>query len=157
MAYAGEQPTDSQQVTTQAVVEEAVETTERPIVEQALPLESISRQVEHRTVEFRQVHYRKTRADFGWLSATVQRRIEELKGYPVQARMNHWEGKVVVSAVIRDDGEVIGVRIQETSGRAVLDEEAMAVMKRASPLTLKYPLGQRQITILVPISYRLDG
>ena len=149
--------TEIQPVTSQAVVAEPVETSNRPIIEETSPVESVTAPVEHRTVEYRPVHHRETRADYGWLGDTVRRRVEELKRYPVQARMNHWEGKVVVAAVIRDDGEVVGVRIAETSGRTLLDEEAMAVMKRASPLTLKHPLGQRHITILIPINYRLDG
>lgn len=73
------------------------------------------------------------------------------------ARANHWEGKVVLEAIVRDDGEVVGLKVAESSGRAILDEAAIAVMKKASPLTLKHPLGKPQITILVPISYRLDG
>lgn len=149
--------TEIQPVTSQAVVAEPVESSNRPIVEQTSPVESVTAPVEHRMVEYRPVHHRETRADYGWLGDTVRRRVEELKRYPVQARMNHWEGKVVVAAIIRDDGEVVGVRIAETSGQTLLDEEAMAVMKRASPLTLKHPLGQRHITILIPINYRLDG
>ncbi|MGC4097088.1 MAG: energy transducer TonB [Nitrospira sp.] len=149
--------TPSQPVISQAVVAEPVESSERPLIEAPSPVETVTAPVEHRMVERLPVHHRETRADYGWLGDAVRRRIEELKRYPAQARMNHWEGKVVVAAVIRDDGEVVGVRIAETSGQALLDEEAMAVMKRASPLTLKHPLGQRHITILIPINYRLDG
>jgi protein TonB len=134
-----------------------MESSEQPVIEQSAPVESIPQHTEPRMVEYRQVHYRETRADYGWLRDALWSRIEELKRYPALARTNQWEGKVVVSAVIRDDGEVTGVQIAETSGRAVLDEEAMVVMKKASPLRLKHPLGQRQITILIPISYRLDG
>lgn len=149
--------TESELVTLPSVVETPVESSERPVIEQSAPVESIAPHAEHRLVEYRQVLHRDTRADYGWLRDALWGRIEELKRYPTLARTNHWEGKVVVSAVIRDDGEVTGVQIAETSGRTVLDEEAVAVMKKASPLRLKHPLGQRQITILIPISYRLDG
>lgn len=130
---------------------------EQSVIVQSAPVESIAPRTEYRQVEYRPMFHRDTQTDFGWLRDALWGRIEELKRYPALARMNHWEGKVVVSAVIRDDGEVMGVQIAETSGRAVLDEEAMAVMRKASPLRLKHPLGQRQITILVPINYRLDG
>jgi protein TonB len=148
---------NAEPVTSPSVVETPMESTEQPVIEQSAPVESIASHMEHRLVEYRQVLHRDTRADYGWLRDALWGRIEELKRYPALARTNHWEGKVVVSAVIRDDGEVMGVQIAETSGRAVLDEEAMAVMKKASPLRLKHPLGQRQITILIPINYRLDG
>lgn len=157
MDYAAVASTESAPVPSASVVETPVESSEQPVIEESTPVETIAPHTEHRQVEYRQVFHRETRADYGWLRDMLWGRIEELKRYPALARMNHWEGKVVVSAVIRDNGEVLGVQIAETSGRAVLDEEAMAVMKKASPLKLKHPLGQRQITILIPISYRLDG
>jgi len=157
MAYAAMASTESAPVPSASVVETPVESSEQPVIEKSVSIETIAPHTEHRQVEYRQVLHRETRADYGWLRDMLWGRIEELKRYPTLARMNHWEGKVVVSAVIRDDGEVTGVQIAETSGRAVLDEEAMAVMKKASPLKLKHPLGQRQITILIPINYRLDG
>lgn len=157
MEYAAVAATETEPVIAPSVVETPVESSEQPVTETREPIESVVSRTEYRQVEYRQVQHRETRADFGWLRDALWGRIEELKRYPALARMNHWEGKVVVSAIIRDDGEVMGVQIAETSGRAVLDEEAMAVMKKASPLRLKHPLGQRQITILIPISYRLDG
>ncbi len=157
MEYAAVASTESEPVTSPSVVETPMESSEQPVIEQRAPAEDIASHTEHRLVEYRQVLHRDMRADYGWLRDMLWGRIEELKRYPSLARTNHWEGKVVVSAVIRDDGEVTGVQIAESSGRPVLDEEAMAVMKKASPLRLKHPLGQRQITILIPISYRLDG
>lgn len=153
---------------TPPVVAHAVTTTQTAVVERVVERSPAVQEeafdaghdlpvVEHRAVLHRDVQYRRTQADYGWLRDLLWKRIEELKRYPTLARANHWEGKVVVAAVIRDDGEVVGVRIAETSGRALLDEEAMAVIKKVSPLTLKHPLGQRQITILIPINYRLDG
>jgi len=113
--------------------------------------------VEHRAVQQRLVQYRQTQADYGWLRNALWGRIEELKRYPTEARANHWEGKVVVEVVIRHDGEVVGLKIAESSGRAILDQEALIVMRKASPLKLKHALGRPSITFLVPISYRLDG
>jgi protein TonB len=82
-------------------------------------------------------------------------RINELKSYPHLARINHWEGKVVLRAVIRDDGEVIMIDVQESSGRSILDNDAMETLRRASPLKLERPLGKPQVAILMPISYSL--
>lgn len=113
--------------------------------------------VEHRAVQQRLVQYRHTQMDYGWLRNALWGRIEELKRYPTQARSNHWEGRVVVQAVIRDDGTVADLMIAESSGQPILDQEALAVMKKASPLILKHPLGKPSITMLIPISYRLDG
>lgn len=143
----------AQPAETPAQIEAAPQIVER----ESPPVETASPAVEHRVVQERLVRHREIHADYGWLSDALWRRIEELKRYPAQAKVNHWEGKVVVEAVIRDDGEVVALSIAESSGRAVLDQEAMAVMKKASPLALKHPLGKPRVTIFVPISYRLDG
>ncbi len=95
------------------------------------------------------------KADYGWLMKSLLSRINELKNYPHMARMNHWEGKVVLRAVIKDDGQVLMVDVQESSGRSILDNDAMETLRRASPLKLEQPLGKPQVAILMPISYSL--
>jgi protein TonB len=98
-----------------------------------------------------------TQADYGWLRDSILARIQQLKRYPSRAKMHDWEGKVVVQAVIREDGSIVDLLVAESSGHEVLDQDALLVVKTASPLTLKHPLGKTQVPILVPISYRLDG
>lgn len=98
-----------------------------------------------------------TQADYGWLRDSILARIQQLKRYPSRAKMHDWEGKVIVQAVIREDGSIVDLMVAESSGHEVLDQDALLVVKTASPLTLKHPLGKAQVPILVPISYRLDG
>ncbi|MCP9440188.1 MAG: TonB family protein [Nitrospira sp.] len=95
------------------------------------------------------------KTDYTWLMKALLGRINELKNYPHLARINHWEGKVVLRAVIRDDGQVIMVDVQESSGRSILDNDAMETLRKASPLKLEQPLGKPQVAILMPISYSL--
>lgn len=141
-----------------APVMEQVSVAQQPsVVQREAPVQSDAPAVEQRAVQHRVVQYKQTQADYGWLRDTLWKRIQELKRYPALARSNHWEGKVVIAAVIREDGTVVGLRIAESSGRPILDQEALSVMRQASPLALKHPLGKPQVTILVPISYRLDG
>ena len=118
----------------------------------------IASQVEHRVVTQRTVQaLPQAQADYGWLAESLWQRIEQLKRYPPQARARHWEGKVILEAVIRDDGTIMELRIEESSGHAILDQDALTVVKKASPLTLKHSLGEPHITILVPITYNLDS
>jgi protein TonB len=97
-----------------------------------------------------------TRPDYSWLAEALWSRVERLKRYPHMARMNRWEGKVVLQAVVRDDGQLLELKVAQSSGYAVLDQDAVEVLRRASPLSLKHPLGQPQVVIQVPISYRLE-
>ena len=93
--------------------------------------------------------------DYGWLSETIVRRVEELKRYPASARVDRAEGKVVVKAVINEDGSIGEVNVFQSSGYPILDEAAVETMQRAAPFHLPHPLGQPRMTIKIPMSYRL--
>ena len=122
------------------------------------PVESEPVGVHHASVEHRVVRERESaQADLGWLSESLWERIEQLKRYPRQARVRRWEGKVVLEAVIRHDGTILECLVAESSGHGLLDQDAISVLRKASPLALKHPLGKEQITILVPIAYRLES
>ncbi len=97
-----------------------------------------------------------TTRDYGWLSETILRRVEELKRYPASARVDHAEGKVVVKAVIDEDGGIGEVEVFQSSGHPGLDKAAVETMREAAPFHLPRPLGQPRMTIKIPMSYRLD-
>jgi protein TonB len=97
----------------------------------------------------------KTKVDYSWLTQELLSRLERSKRYPYAARMNRWEGRVVVQAVVRNDGQVVSLEIAESSGHAILDNDAMELIRKISPLHLKHPLGQTQVALLVPVGYSL--
>ena len=96
------------------------------------------------------------RADYGWLSEVILRRVEELKHYPAEARADHAEGKVVVKAVINEDGGVENVEVFQSSGSATLDKAAVDLMRRAAPFSLPHSLEKPRVTVKIPMNYRLD-
>jgi protein TonB len=96
------------------------------------------------------------KADYGWLAQALWNRIEKLKRYPHLARLNHWEGRVVLRVVVSEDGNLVDLAVAKSSGHSVLDQDAMDVLKQASPLSLPRPLGKSQVVVQIPISYRLD-
>ena len=97
-----------------------------------------------------------TKRDYAWLSETILRRVEELKRYPASARVDRAEGKVVVKAVINEDGSIGEVEIFQSSGHPGLDKAAIETLRQAAPFHLPRPLGQPGMTIKIPMSYRLD-
>jgi len=97
-----------------------------------------------------------TKRDYGWLSETILRRVEELKRYPAAARADRAEGKVVVKAVINEDGTIGEVEVLQSSGHPGLDKAAVETIQQAAPFHLPHPLGQPHKTIKIPMSYRLD-
>ncbi len=97
-----------------------------------------------------------TQADFGWLADELRQQMERKKRYPRIARMHGWEGRIVLRAVIKADGSLAHEAIEESSGYEALDQDALDLMKQVCPLELKYPLGQPQVVVHVPIHYRIE-
>lgn len=96
------------------------------------------------------------RLDYSWLSETILRRVEELKRYPAEARLDRAEGKVVLKAVIRGDGSIDDVEVYHSSGYRSLDHAAVELLKQAAPFELPRPLGKSKMTVKIPMSYRLE-
>jgi protein TonB len=97
-----------------------------------------------------------TMRDYGWLSEAILRRVEELKLYPAAARVDRAEGRVVVKAVINEDGTIGEVEVLQSSGHSGLDKAAVETILQAAPFHLPHPLGQLHKTVKIPMSYRLD-
>lgn len=95
------------------------------------------------------------KADNRWLAESLWRRVAELKRYPNSSRMNGEEGKVVLRAVIRSDGQLATVSVQKSSGYSALDEAAMEAVRLACPLHMKQAIGKPQIVVSLPIVYSL--
>lgn len=97
-----------------------------------------------------------SRPDYGWLTDSLRRRVETLKAYPRLARMQGWEGRVVVRATIKDDGSLMDVQVVKSSGYEALDDDALRLMKRACPIRLQHELGQPHVVVVVPVQYQLE-
>ncbi len=95
------------------------------------------------------------KVDYGWLVEALSDRVGQFKKYPFIARTNRWEGLVVLRATINHEGKLVDVAVIQSSGHALLDQDAMEVMRKSCPLHLEHPLGRPQVEIQVPISYKL--
>ena len=95
------------------------------------------------------------KVDHGWLAESLWRRVAELKRYPSSARLNGWEGKVVLRVVIRADGHLADVRIQKSSGYDALDRAALETIRLACPLHMKHELNAPEVAMNLPIVYSL--
>lgn len=97
------------------------------------------------------------RSQYEWLMELLRRRIMSLQSYPHQARMQGWEGVVVVKTTIDKDGGLIDAVVTKSSGYGALDEDAVRLMHRVCPVHLTQDLGKSKIAVMIPIRYRLDG
>lgn len=95
-------------------------------------------------------------ADYGWLAHMLFEEVEQAKRYPTLAKRHRWQGSVLLQAYVHDDGRVSDITVVEPSGHETLDLDAIALLERTSPVSLKYPLGQPYVVVHIPIGYRLE-
>jgi protein TonB len=73
------------------------------------------------------------RVEASWQKALVSH-LNRFKRYPDAARARGSQGSVLVEFTIDRSGKVVASRVLRHSGWPLLDEEAIAVLQRASPL-----------------------
>ena len=86
----------------------------------------------------------------------VRQRIEDVKSYPVKARINKIEGTVVVRFCLERDGSVSRVNIVRSSLFTTLDWEAEATIRNAAPFPpIPDEICRESWEIQVPISFEI--
>lgn len=88
------------------------------------------------------------KSHFIYIKNMIQRNLT----YPRVARKMGWEGKVTVSFVVCENGYVDSIKIIETSGIRILDNNAVDTIRRVSP----FPKPPVKAELIVPIVYRLE-
>lgn len=77
--------------------------------------------------------------------------------YPRIAALRGWEGEVRLRLKVARKGNLLGVALDRSSGFAVLDEHALAMLASLGGLPpLPEALDSQEIQIIVPINYRLQ-
>ena len=84
--------------------------------------------------------------------ASLRARIVEKIRYPALARANGWKGTVLLELLLDERGLLQGLAVRRSSGYAVLDRAAAALLRSVTPVD--NPLG-RPLRIEVPIAYEL--
>jgi protein TonB len=89
--------------------------------------------------------------EYAW-QQLLQAQLERFKRYPRRARGAH--GKVTVAFTVGRNGSVLSSHIIQGSGSAILDEEALALIKRAQPSPPPpSAIADNQLNLVVPINY----
>ena len=87
----------------------------------------------------------------------LTRAIAKQKKYPKIAQMRQWQGEVLLNIEIDPQGNLVKIDILEESRYKILNNEAIDMVKRASPFPQPpEELRLKNFTVLVPISFKLE-
>lgn len=97
-----------------------------------------------------------------WAQAHIRARLEtdlsRYFSYPTIARKQGWQGDVSVTFTVQSDGRLTDVRITRSSGYHVLDQSALAALRKVGHLTdAPQWLNGQSITVELPVIYRLEN
>jgi protein TonB len=82
---------------------------------------------------------------------SIRREIQEQIIYPIVARRKGWQGKVKISFVVDLDGSIRDLEVLESSGYKLLDDKAIATVKKAAP----FPHPPVIAKLIIPVLFRL--
>jgi pilus assembly protein CpaC len=84
----------------------------------------------------------------------VQRTISENISYPRQLSGTGWEGRVVLYLELDQYGGLEDVKIKESSGYKIFDQDALGLVKKLTFRSLPSEVKEEEINIEVPIFYK---
>ena len=98
----------------------------------------------------------KGRDDLAAYLSAVRWKIDEVKKYPRKAIRKNWTGTVIIAFQINQEGKVRDIKLIQSSGHHILDEEGMAILRRASPLPRPPSWKKEKLELEIPILFSLD-
>jgi periplasmic protein TonB len=91
-------------------------------------------------------------------SALIAAQLERYKRYPALAQRRGEEGTVLLRFAIDRSGNVVAAQIERSSGHTMLDDEVMALVRRAAPLPAPpADLAGNTVTLVVPVSFSMHA
>lgn len=79
--------------------------------------------------------------------------LQKNTNYPPIARKMGWEGTVILSFRLCEDGKVEDIKVEKSSGFEVLDRSALEAVKRCSHM---FPKPHAAVRVKVPIRFLLE-
>ena len=97
------------------------------------------------------------RAALEGFALELSRAIGRNQNYPRRALQMGWQGKVELEVRLSPEGKVREVHVAKSSGYPMLDEEAVAMVKRTGQLpAVPADFRGREFTVLVPVVFKID-
>jgi protein TonB len=82
--------------------------------------------------------------------------LQRYKRYPSEARARREQGVAYLRFIMDREGKIASFRLERSAGSSALDQEVLAMIKRAEPLPPIPPeISQVQLELIVPVQFSL--
>lgn len=85
----------------------------------------------------------------------IRRKIDRAKRYPTAARRDRLRGIASVAFTVSASGSPTNIRLARSSGSPILDQEALATVRRAGPFASPQEVGRESYPFVVPLDFTL--
>ncbi len=88
---------------------------------------------------------------------SISQEIKRSLSYPLVAQRKGWQGTTEVLLKMTTDGKVADITVGKSSGFKVLDDEALRMVRKATLPPTPEDLRGRDLTVRVPIIFKLES
>ena len=93
-----------------------------------------------------------------YVISRLHQALENYFEYPLLARRNGWEGRVILALDVYLDGRIHNIQLKSGSGHRLLDRSALKAVSRIRTLPdVPHWQGSAPLNIDIPVIYRLQG
>jgi len=93
-----------------------------------------------------------------YVISRLHHQIDNYFVYPMLARRNGWEGRVILALDVNLGGQIQNVQVKSGSGHPVLDQSALNAVSRIRAIPdMPYWQGPSLLNVDIPVIYRLQG
>ena len=119
------------------------------------PIATAPKKIEQQTSNNASNEAKNARSQYGLM---LSQEIAKFKQYPPFAKQSRQQGVVLVQIKIDGLGRLLNVNLYQSSNHELLDNQALAMVRKASPFS-KPPiddLKDEELNMVIPIAFRLN-
>lgn len=146
------------------VINPAVLNPGKKLIEKKSPVSAEEKQVEEKEIRktkqpenIARVTYKTNTEDRAYIISQIRHKMAHHFKYPLLARRNGWQGKVILALLLEPDGSIENVHVKSGSGYNILDQSALSALMKVKHIQhVENLLNIHQQEIIIPVIYHLE-
>lgn len=87
----------------------------------------------------------------------IWQQANKYKKYPIKAVHRRWEGEVKVIIHISEEGKLLGISVNQSSGHKILDDQALEMVRKGyEDVSIPDSIKGREFKLTIPVDFKLE-